>query len=69
MLPAVVANRTESGCRFSADPRANCETSVCRKPLAMMTMISIGMAMDGPPAPQAISTANAPLMMAPKYGM
>ena len=69
MPPAVVANSTESGWRFSADPRANWETSVCRNPLAMMTMISIGTPMDGPPAPQATSTARAPLMMAPKYGM
>ena len=35
----------------------------------MMTTISIGMAFDGPPDPQAISTAKAPLMIAPKYGM
>ena len=32
-------------------------------------MISMGMALDGPPEPHAIRTANAPLMIAPKNGM
>ena len=35
----------------------------------MTTMMSIGIALDGPPEPSAIRTANAPLTIAPKNGM